>query len=112
MDKLDGTRLSHFKQLQCSRNKKHVLGVIERMKVNVVLDGTTFTYYSPRLIIFRETVDLEEDAPKEVDVAGTIEGKTLFDLNWKCSVPRCNGIKEWHPEKEIFEYFVKTYLAE
>ena len=112
MDKLDGKKLSDFKHWQCNINDHHVLGVLERMKVHVELDGMRFTYYSPRLMIFRETIDLEAAIPTEIMVAGTIEGKTLFNMIWRCSVPGCKGIKEWHPEKELFEHFVRTYLAE
>lgn len=112
MDNLDGTRLSDFKQWRCSKNHNHVLGVLERVSVNVEVGGTTFQYFSPRLVIFRNTVDMEAETPAEIDVSGTVEGKTLLNLAWKCSVPGCGGIKKWFPEKELMEHFVRTYLAE
>lgn len=112
MKNLDGKKLSDFKQWKCEKNDQHILGVLERVQVNVQVDGATFTYYSPRLMIFRDAVDLGAELPGEVNVAGTIEGKTLFHMAWKCSVPQCGGIKKWHPEKELINHFVKTYLTE
>lgn len=109
---LDGLNLKNMKHWCCDKNDQHVLGVLERVQVNVKVDGANFTYYSPRLMIFRETVDLAAEIPSEVNVAGTIEGKTLFHMVWKCSMPNCNGVQKWRPEKELLNYFVKTYLAE
>jgi hypothetical protein len=112
MKNLDGKNLSDFKQWRCANNAHHILGVLERVRVNVKMNGTTFTYYSPHLLIFRNTVDMEAETPAEIDVAGSIEGRTLFDMAWKCSVPGCGGIRKWFPEKELIEHFVRTYLAE
>jgi hypothetical protein len=112
MDTLDGTKLSDFKQLRCDRDKRHIIGIVQRVSVNIEMDGTTFQYYSPRLLIFRATVDMGADIPAEIDVAGSIEGRTLLNMGWKCSVPGCGGIRKWFPEKELIEHFVRTYLAE
>lgn len=110
MDKLDGKRLSDLKQWRDA--KGHVLGVIENVLVRVHVDGVRVRYHSPRLILFREAIDNQAEAPAEIDVIGTVEGRTLFSLVWKCSVVGCGCRKEWFPEKGIMEHFVKTYLAE
>jgi len=111
MDNLDGKKLSDFKQWRCSKNKDHVLGVTERVKVNFQVNGLSLKYFTTRLIIFREAVDLSAEIPAEIDVAGTIDGKML-SMVWKCSVPGCGCIKEWHPDEELVEYLVKNYLPE
>jgi hypothetical protein len=110
MNNLDGTKLGDFKQWRDA--KGHVLGVLEQVRVNVKVDGVAVKYHSPRLLLFREAVDLQADVPTQIDVIGTVEGRTLFSLIWRCSVPGCNCIKEWFPEKELMEHFVRTYLAE
>lgn len=110
MKTLDGTKLSGFKQWCDARG--HVLGVLERVRVSVKVDGVAARYSSPQLLLFREAVDMGAEVPAQIDVAGTVEGRTLFSLVWKCSVPGCGCIKEWFPEKELMEHFVRTYLAE
>ncbi len=110
MDTLDGKKLHDLKQWRDTEG--HVLGVIEHVRVTVHVDGVRVRYHSPRLMLFREAVDTQAEMPAEIDVAGTVEGRTLFSLVWKCSVPGCGRIKEWFPEKGIMEHFVKTYLAE
>lgn len=112
MNPLDGRALSEFGQLRCSKNEKHVLGVLERVRVKVEVSGSSFTYWSPRLLLFRQTVDTESSIPEEVDVVGVVEGRTIFDMVWRCSVPGCGGVKKWHPERGLLELFVRTYLAE
>ena len=47
MKTLDGTKLSGFKQWCDARG--HVLGVLERVRVSVKVDGVAARYYSPRL---------------------------------------------------------------
>ena len=112
MDYLDGTKLSDFKQLRCDKDRRHIIGIVQRVHVSVEVDGVMFHYHSPRLLIFRTTVDMGADVPAEIDVAGSIEGRTLLNMGWRCSVPGCGGIKKWYPERELVEHFVRTYLAE
>lgn len=111
MDKLDGSLLNGMKRWQCDKNKDHTLGVIERVKVKLQVDGTTLRYFTSRLIVFRQAVDMSAEIPQEIEVAGTLDGKML-SMVWICSVPGCGCIKEWHPNDELLEYMVKTYLAE
>lgn len=112
MNSLDGRALSEFAQLRCSKNDKHVLGVLERVRVRVEVNGSSFSYWTPRLLLFRQTVDMESLIPEEVDVVGVVEGRTVFDMVWSCSVTGCGGVKKWHPEQGLLELFVRTYLAE
>ena len=109
MDNLDGKKLSDLKQWLCSNSRAHVLGVTERVKVNLQVDGRSIKYYSTRLLVFREAVDLSADVPAEIEVCGMLDGRTL-SMMWKCSVCQC--VHEWHPDREIIEQLVITYLAE
>ncbi len=111
MDKLDGTQLSNMKQWRCDKNKDHVLGVIQREEVKLMVNGITLRYYTSRLLIFREAIDQAAEVPAEIDVAGTIDGKML-SMIWRCSVPGCGCPKEWHPDGDVMDYLVKTYLSE
>jgi hypothetical protein len=110
MDQLDGKSLNGLKHWRDA--KGHVLGVIEHVRVKVQVDGVNARYHTPRLLLFREAVDVEAEVPAQIDVAGTVEGRTLFSLAWRCSVPGCGCIKEWFPEPGMVAHFVRTYLAE
>ena len=107
MLKMDGAQLSNMKQWQCRNNKDHVLGVIERVQMKLQVKGITLSYFTSRLIIFREAIDRSAEIPTEIDVAGTVDGK-LSSVIWRCS--ECNCIKEWHPDDEITDYLVRTYF--
>ncbi len=108
-EKLDGTLLSNMKQWR--DNKGHVLGVIVRDEVKLQVRETTLRYQTSMLIIFREAIDRDAEIPAEIEVAGTLDGKTL-SMVWKCSIPGCGCIKEWHPGDELVEFLARTYLAE
>jgi len=88
-----------------------VLGVTERVRVNLQADSRSIKYYTTRLLIFRQAVDLGAELPAEIEVGGMLDGRTL-SMTWKCSVPGCGCIQEWHPDKEVMEYLAMTYLAE
>jgi hypothetical protein len=111
MDALDGKSLSTLKQWRCSNNKNHVLGVTERVKVTLEVKGRKLKYFTTRLLIFRHAVDLGEEIPAEIEVCGMLDGKTL-NMTWKCSVPGCECVEEWHPDMDIDEHLAMTYLAE
>jgi len=111
VDNLDGKKLSDFKQWRCSRNNDHILGVIERVKVSLQANGSTLKYFTTRLLVFRQAVDLSAEVPGEIEVSGALDGKIL-NMIWKCSVPGCGCVEEWHPDKEIVEYLVNTYRPE
>ncbi|MCI0551304.1 MAG: hypothetical protein L0287_10135 [Anaerolineae bacterium] len=111
MKNLDGKSLSDFKQWRCSRNKDHILGVIERVKISLQANGSTLKYYTTRLLVFRQAVDLSADVPGEIEVSGSLDGRIL-NMLWRCSVLGCGCVEEWHPDKEIIEYLVNTYHAE
>ena len=111
MDNLDGKTLSGLKQWRCDKNRDHILGVIERVQVSVLLDDqSTLKYYTTRLIIFRAAVDRCAEVPAEIKVAGTLDGKML-SMTWKCSVPGCGCIKEWHPDEGALEWLKKRYAS-
>lgn len=109
MKNLDGKTLNNLKQWKCGRNSDHILGVIERVQVSVEMDDkSTLKYYTTRLVIFRAAVDLGADVPAEIEVAGVVDGKML-SMVWKCSVPGCGCMKEWHPEEGALEWLRKRY---
>lgn len=110
MDNLDGKTLSSSKQWRC--NKGHILGVIERVKVSVVLDDrSTLNYFTTRLIVFRMAVDLGAEVPAEIDVSSNMDGKML-SMTHRCSVPGCGCIQEWHPDEGALEWLKKRYGKE
>jgi hypothetical protein len=112
MKNLDGKNLNNSKQWRCDRNKDHILGVIERVQVSVLLDDqSTLKYYTTRLLIFRAAVDLGAEVPAEIEVSGTLDGKML-SMIWKCSVPGCGCIKEWHPDEGALEWLRKRYASQ
>jgi hypothetical protein len=111
MDKLDGRLLANMKQWRCKRNKNHMLGAIERVEVKLQANGSTLKYHTSRLSIFREAIDQAAEVPAEIDVAGTLDGKML-SMVWRCSVPGCGCINEWHPDGAVIEILARTYIAE
>lgn len=104
MDNLDGTKLNDFKQWRCGGNSGHILGVIERVKVN----GRSYQYFTTRLLIFREAVDLSAEVPAEIEVLGVVDGKML-SMVLKCSVPGCGCMREWHPDEGAVELLQNLY---
>lgn len=103
---MDGT-----KQWTCENG--HVLGVIERVRVSVRLrSGESLKYHTPRLLLYRQAVDLGDENPAEVDVCGEVEGRTLLNLTWKCSVPGCGKIRKWYAAPEVVDALARMYLAE
>lgn len=112
MEKVDGISLGNMRQWRCEKNKNHVLGVIERVEVKLQVNGSTLRYYTSRLIIFRTAVDQGAEIPAEIEVAGTLDVKTLLGMIWICTVPGCGCRKEWNPDSEIVDMLAKMYLAE
>jgi hypothetical protein len=108
MDKVDGKQLRDLKQWRCSRNKNHILGVIERMQVSVEANGSSLKYHTTRLSIFRVAVDLGAEVPAEIEVSGAIDGK-IMSLVWRCSVPGCGCMREWHPDEGAIELLQSLY---
>ena len=108
MESLDGRTLENLKQWKCSKNKNHILGVIERVQVSVNVDESTLKYHTTRLIIFRTSVDLASEVPAEIEVSGAIDGK-IMSLVWKCSVPGCGCMREWHPDEGAIELLQILY---
>lgn len=108
MENLDGKTLGNLKQWRCSKNKNHILGVIERVQVSVSVNGSSFKYHTTRLSIFRVAVDLSAEIPAEIDVSGVIDGK-IMSLVWECSVPGCGCMREWHPDEGAIELLQSLY---
>ncbi len=112
MENLDGKTLNHSKQWKCGRNKDHILGVIERVQASMMMDGKpALKYYTTRLVIFRAAVDLGAEVPAEIEVAGVVDGKML-SMVWKCSVPGCGCMREWHPDEGALELLQSLYGKE
>lgn len=109
MDNLDGKTLADLKRWCCDKNRDHILGVIERVQVRVRRkDSTRLRYFTTRLSIFRNAVDMGAEVPDEIEVAGVVDGKML-NLTWKCSVPGCGSTKEWHPDVGVVELLQSLY---
>lgn len=109
MDNLDGKSLNEdrFKQWRCEQG--HVMGVTERVKVALRAGTTTIKYFTTRLSIFQNSVDMEADVPAEIEVSSVLDGRILSMVH-RCSI--CHSIKEWHPEPRVVELLAGTYLAE
>lgn len=112
MDNLDGNALldgERFKHWKCDQG--HVLGVIERVKMSLQVEEVKIRYFTSRLVLFRNAVDMAADRPAEIEVAGQGDGRIL-SIVWKCSVPGCGCLREWHPQRELVEFLASTYVAE
>ncbi|MFZ5856759.1 MAG: hypothetical protein ACOYZ6_08010 [Chloroflexota bacterium] len=110
MENLDGQLLDGSQQWKCQNG--HVLGVIERVKAELrVKGGKTLRYYTTRLALFRQAVDLGVERPAEIEVSGALDGKIL-SMRWRCSVAGCGCVEEWHPAPDVAELLASTYLAE
>lgn len=107
MDNMDGQLLDGSQQWKCEHG--HVLGVIERVKAELRVNEKTLRYFTTRLALFRQAVDLSMERPAEIEVSGAVDGRIL-SMRWRCSV--CGGIKEWHPAPDVAEFLANTYLAE
>ena len=109
MDKLDGNAIydERFRHWKC--DKDHLMGVVERVRETLRVNGKTLRYFTTRLLLFRQAVDLGADVPAEIDVAGFGDGRIL-SIVWRCSV--CGGIREWHAERDVAEFVASTYVAE
>ena len=97
---LKGAVLGELKLWRCLKNKKHVLGVIEYVKVRVTVNGESARYHTSRLSLFREAVDTEAGIPDEVGVIGTIDTNIMLRMGWACTVPGCGCVREWNPDEE------------
>lgn len=110
MENLDGKSISdreRFRHWKCGQG--HILGVTERVREALQVNETTIRYYTTRLLLFREAVDMTADIPAEIDVASSLNGRILSMVH-RCSV--CGGIREWHPDNDVVEFVASAYLAE
>lgn len=109
MDNLDGTVLQSddFKQWCCENG--HAMGVSLREKVSLRAGATTLRYFTTRLLIFQNSVDMDAERPTEIEVSSSIDGRIL-SMTHKCSV--CGATREWHPQREVVEFLASTYVAE
>lgn len=109
MDTVDGKLLSNMKLWRCKKNKDHVLGVSERVRVSFEIGGRNVKYYSNRLRLFRSAVDLNAEIPPEIEVCGMVDGRTL-SMSWFCSA--CGEPRQWNPDEEFVKQLAGTYLTE
>ena len=105
MDDVDGRLINdaRFKQWRCGRG--HVMGVTERVKVTLRAGETTLRYFTTRLLVFQEAVDMEAEVPAEIRVASSLDGRILSMVH-RCSV--CGEIREWHPEARVVEMMAES----
>lgn len=108
MDNLDGQLLDGTKQWKCKNG--HVLGVVERVEAKLQMNGKSLQYFTTRLALFRQAVDLGIERPAEIEVSGTVDGRIL-SMQWRCSVIGCGCIEEWHPAPDVAELLAFTYGA-
>lgn len=95
---MERCQLDGVKQWKCDVNPAHVLGVLQRVESNAVVDGHTIKYHTTQVLLFRETVDLNAKIPDEIEVVGYVEGLMLTSMTWRCT--RCGAVKKWHPGEE------------
>lgn len=95
------------RQWRC--NKGHVLGLVVRTKEQAIVNSVTVKYHTRKLIIFRKAIDLLTDAMQEADAAGELQGRMLLGFSWKCSVPGCGCVREWHPDDEALDWLKKRF---
>lgn len=110
MDNLNGSAINdmeRFKHWKC--NQDHIMGVTERVRVTLQANGTTLRYFTTRLLIFHDAVDMTADVPAEIEVSSSLDGRILSMVH-RCSV--CGGIREWHPDKDVVEFVASMYVAE
>lgn len=110
MDNLDGDAINdvdRFKHWKCCHD--HIMGVTERVREALQVNGTTIRYFTTQLSLFRDAVDLSAEKPAEIEVTTVLNGRILSMVH-KCSV--CGDKREWHPEKDVVEFVASTYLAE
>jgi hypothetical protein len=114
MDNIKGKMFSdasRYKPWRCKNNNCHVLGATERARVNIMVGDRSLRYYTTRLLVFREALDLNADIPDVIEVHGVLLDGRLLNMAWKCTL--CGGVKEWHPdEASMMEWLARTYLAE
>jgi hypothetical protein len=109
MNNLDGKSVLNvemFKHWKCQHG--HLMGVTQRVRETLQVNGKTIRYYTTQLLLFRSAVDLA-NVPAVIEVAGSGNGKIL-SIVWRCSV--CDSVREWHAEKHLVELLAATYLAE
>ena len=76
----------------------HVLGVVERNGSNV-----------SRLLLYRQAVDLEADAPGDPEVLGVLDGIGGMD-SIRCSL--CGGMRNWDPDREGMRRLLKKLATQ
>jgi hypothetical protein len=81
----------------------------ERVRETLQVNGTTIRYYTTRLLLFRQAVDMTADVPAEIEVAGFGNGR-IMSIVWRCSV--CGAIREWYAERDVAAFVASTYAAE
>lgn len=110
MDNLDGSvidDIDRFTRWKCGQD--HIMGVTERVRQSLQINGKTLRYFTTQLSLFRDAVDLQAEKPAEIEVTTVLDGRTLRMVH-RCTV--CGDKREWHPEKDVVEFVASTYLAE
>lgn len=110
MDNLDGNALldgERFRHWTCGQG--HVLGVIERVRMSLQVDDMRVRYFTSRLVLFRNAVDMAAERPAEIEVSTSLDGRFLSMMH-TCTV--CGMMREWHPQKKAAELLASMYLAE
>ena len=81
--------MADMKQWRC--NGGHVLGVISINRVN--------GFQTPKLMLYRNAVDLSAEQPKQVDVIGPVWGRITI----RCDVENCDSVTTWKPNEEVMK---------
>jgi len=95
---MDHGKFQGLKQWKCEGDPAHVLGLLRRIESSVLVDGTIIRYHTAQLMLFKESVNLHDAMPDEIEVAGTVEGMMLTSMKWTCTC--CGKVKTWHPGEE------------
>jgi len=84
----------------------HLLGEVDRAKVEKNVSGTRIVYHTTRLTIFRlALLPVNNDVAR--DDAGVLTGRMLMGFSWTCSI--CKAQREWHPDEEAQAWLKKHF---
>lgn len=95
---MDRGKYDGLKQWRCEGDPSHVLGLLRRVESRVIVEGQDIRYHTTQLMLFKESVNLKNGMPDEIEVVGTVEGLMLTSMKWTCTC--CGKVKTWHPGEE------------
>jgi hypothetical protein len=89
----------NIKRWKCP--KGHVLGLVERVKVEGRATPNGHVLHVSRLMLFRQAIDADADPLEDVDVIAAVEGTAL---EIRCSV--CGEVRPWYIGADAMERLI------